>query len=147
MFSFYGTTGQKIHIVQFKYGDLLLEGVNEVIRKEGIQNGIVLTGLGTLDRCRMHYVATVDFPAQDTMQEWKDEPIGIASMSGIIANGQPHIHMVISTYSGDSKAFTGHLEMGCRVLYRVEMAIMEIDGLQLERVLNEKGIEELRVKQ
>jgi len=146
MFGFYGKTGSKVHVLQFQYGDMLLEGIEEYVKNENIQNAVIMTGLGTLDRCRVHYVASIGFPAQDTMQEWIDEPIGVAGMSGIIANGQPHIHMVFSAYSGDSKTFTGHLEHGCRVLYRVEMAIVEVDGLELERVKNEKGIEELRNK-
>ena len=146
MINFYGTTGSKVHILQFKTGDMLLEGIEAVIAKEGIKNAVVTTGLGTLDRCRMHYVATVGFPAQDVMQEWIDEPIGVAAMSGIVASGGPHIHMVISSYSGEQKAFTGHLEHGCRVLYRMEVVMIEVDGLELERVKNEFGIEELREK-
>ena len=146
MLNFYGTTGHKTHILQFTTGDMLLEGIQAVIDRENIKNAFLTSGLGTLDRCRMHYVASIGFPAQDVMQTWMDEPIGIAAMSGIIANGQPHIHMVISTYSGESKTYTGHLEEGCRVLYRVEMIIQEIEDLELTRVSNENGIEVLSNK-
>ncbi len=144
MVNFYGKTGKKLHILQLTKGDYLLEEIQKVIDQEQIVNGIVTTGLGTLDRCTMHSVVTLTMPVENRMRTWQDEPIGVAAMSGIIANGQPHIHMVISTYTGREQAFTGHLEPGCRVLCRMEVAILELEGLALERALDENGVEILR---
>ncbi len=49
-------------IVRFDYGDLLLEGIQEVIKSEGIETGYVTGGIGTFDRCRMHMINTTGFP-------------------------------------------------------------------------------------
>ena len=147
MKSFYGKNGAKTYLLQFKYGDYLLEGIEEVIKKEGIKHAVVVSGMGTHDRCRMHTVSTIGFPANDIVHEWLDEPIGISAMSGLIANGSPHIHMVMSVY-GRSKeegqvTYTGHLEPGSRVLYLVEMVLIEIEDLEMERVRDSNGIYEL----
>ena len=55
----------------------------------------------------------------------------------MIAGGVPHLHMVVSDHE---KAYSGHLEKGCRVLYLAEVVIIELDGAQLHRVRNVKGI-------
>jgi len=147
MKSFYGKTGARTFLLQFKYGDYLLEGIEAVIKKEGIKHAAVVSGMGTLDRCRMHTVASIDFPAQDIMHEWLDKPIGVSAMSGLIANGAPHIHMVMSVYgttpNEEQYTYTGHLEYGSRVLYLVEMVLIEIDDLEMERIRDENGIMEL----
>ncbi|CUQ14901.1 MULTISPECIES: PCC domain-containing protein [Hungatella] len=141
--AFYGTMGKKIHVLQLTRGEFLLESICDLIEKEHITNGFVTAGLGTLETCTMHSVVTTSFPVQNAMQTWESQAIGVAAMSGIIANGQPHIHMVMSTYQGESKTYTGHLENDCKVLCRMELVIVEIDGVDLERVIDENGIEVL----
>ena len=42
MKSFYGKNGAKTYLLQFKYGDYLLEGIEEVINKEGIKHEVVV---------------------------------------------------------------------------------------------------------
>lgn len=146
MTSFYGILGKKIHVLQLTRGELLLESICELISREHITNGFVTVGLGTLESCTMHSVVTTTFPVVNEMQSWTSQAIGVASMSGIIANGQPHIHMVMSTYQGDAKTYTGHLENDCKVLCRMELVIVEIDGVDLERIMDENGVEVLADK-
>lgn len=67
----------------------------------------------------------------------------LASIDGIIADGVPHLHTVVSDHE---KAYAGHLEPGCRVLYLAEIVIMELEGDALTRIKNEKGINELHAK-
>lgn len=141
--AFYGTIGKKIHVLQLTRGELLLESIYDLIEKERIKNGFVTAGLGTLETCNMHSVVTTSFPVENKMQSWEPQAIGVAAMSGIIANGQPHIHIVMSTYQGESKTYTGHLEHDCKVLCRMELVIVEIDGVDLERVIDENGVEVL----
>jgi predicted DNA-binding protein with PD1-like motif len=45
--------------------------------------------------------------------------------------------MVVSDHE---KAYSGHLEKGCRVLYLAEVVIVELDQAHLQRVRNEKEI-------
>lgn len=75
-------------IVRFDCGDLLLEGLQEVIRSEGIETGYVTGAVGTFDRCRMHMITTTGFPSQDKVVEMEG-PIELIALQGFIAGGEP----------------------------------------------------------
>lgn len=131
----------KTHLIQLMPGEDLLKGIEEAIRKEHIRNAFIVSGLGTLDACTMHVVTTMTFPVQNEMQYWKDVPIGVSAMNGSVIEGEPHVHMVMSTYTGDKQTYTGHVEYGCRVLCRMEVMIVEFDGLTLKRTFGENGVD------
>jgi uncharacterized protein len=118
-------------------GDYLLESIKSFIQKENIQDAYVASGIGTLDLCIMHMVMTTSFPPVEHFERWEDKPLEVASIDGIIAGGVPHLHMVVSDHE---KAYAGHLEEGCRVLYLAEVVIVELEGAALKRVRSEKGI-------
>ena len=64
------------------------------------------------------------------------------SMSGIIANGEPHIHISLSQ---DDKGFGGHLEEGCIILTLAEIVIVKIEK-EMERRISEEGFGRLYSK-
>ena len=130
-------------ILRLDQGDYVLESIREVLKKTGITDGYVVSGIGTLDYCVLHMVTTTGYPPVEHYPEWKDEPLELVSIDGIIANGEPHLHAVISN---EDKAFAGHLEPGCRILYLGEIVIQEIKGQALERNRNSKNIFELDTK-
>ena len=67
-----------------------------------------------------------------------EKPIELASLQGVVINGKPHFHMVLSDVDA---AYTGHLEEGSVVLYRAEILLAEINGIHLKRIKNEVGTE------
>jgi predicted DNA-binding protein with PD1-like motif len=67
----------------------------------------------------------------------------ILNMDGIIANGEPHVHITLSNFKG---AFGGHLDEGCRVLYRVELTVAKFSGTPLARKLDQDGTPILQAK-
>ena len=142
MKSFVAKPGSKLHILRLDAGDDLLGCVNDLIEKENIINGAVISGIGTFDRCVMHMVMTTSFPPVEHFEKWDDKPLELSSVDGIIANGIPHLHMVISDHQ---YAYSGHVEPGCRILYLGELLIMEFEAEGLERLKNAKGINELRL--
>jgi len=130
--------GDKLHILRLDTGDDVLACVNELIEKEGIKNGAVISGIGTLDYCVLHMVTTTGFPAVEHFERWENKPLELTSVDGLIADGIPHLHAVVSD---SQKAYSGHLEPGCRILYLGEMLIMEIEpNRNFKRVINGKGI-------
>jgi len=143
MKSFVAKTGSKLHILRLDPGDDLLGCVNDLIEKENIVNAAVISGIGTFDHCVMHMVMTTSFPAVEHFEKWDDKPLELSSISGIIANGFPHLHMVVSDHK---YAYSGHVEPGCRILYLGELLIMEFSADGLERTKNAKGINELTMK-
>jgi predicted DNA-binding protein with PD1-like motif len=50
------------------------------------------------------------------------------------------------TLSGAKGAFGGHLEKGCRVLYRAELTVAKFSGTPLARKLNKNGVPVLQRK-
>lgn len=127
----------RIFTLSLETGDYVLESIRELIKKEKIKDAVVVSAIGTLDQYRAHYVATTGFPPQNCFEHWKDKPLELANINGTIANGEPHLHIVVSD---SEKAYAGHLEEGCRTLYLAELVIIELKGLNLRRERNDKNI-------
>ncbi|MGO1172741.1 MAG: PPC domain-containing DNA-binding protein [Actinomycetaceae bacterium] len=131
------------HVVRIDPGDDLLVSLREFIAQAGITNGAVVSGIGTLDHCRMHMVTTTGYPPVEVFPEWTDTALELVSMQGVIADGFPHIHMTVSTQDA---AVSGHLEEGCRILYLCEVVVIELGGHSLTREPNEHGVPQLVAK-
>jgi predicted DNA-binding protein with PD1-like motif len=111
-------------------GEMLLESIRQAIAKEGIRNAAVVSGVGTLKTCRMHYIRHTDFPPADEFFTLA-KPLELLSVSGVIADGQPHLHVVVS--HADREVYAGHLEDGSEVAYLAELAILVFNDLALAR--------------
>ena len=144
MKSFIAKPGSKLHILRLDAGDDLLDCINDLIEKENIVNGAIVSGIGTFDHCVMHMVMTTSLPPVENFVKWDNKPLELSSVDGIIANGIPHLHMVVSDHE---HAYSGHVEPGCRILYLAEILIMEFEAEGLERKKNDKGIKELKMSQ
>ncbi len=127
----------RIFIVRLDPGDYLLENIVKLVEKEGIKDGVVVSAIGTLDKCVLHMVKTTGYPPVEYFKRWENTPLELALVVGIIADGEPHLHAVVSD---SEKAYAGHLEKGCRVLYLAEIIIIELKGANMTRILDEKGI-------
>jgi len=118
-------------------GDYLLESIIDLVERENVKDAAVISAIGTLDRCKLHMVMTTGYPPVEHFEYWEDKPLELASIDGIIADGKPHLHMVVSD---SEKAYSGHLEKGCRVLYLAEIVIIELKSMNLTRIYNDKHI-------
>jgi predicted DNA-binding protein with PD1-like motif len=114
-------------------GEMLLESIIKAIEQHDIQNGIVISGIGTLKTCNMHYINHTNFPPSDTMYHL-EKPLELLSVNGIIANREPHLHIVVSWK--DKKFYGGHLESNSEVAYLAEIAILKTNYLPMKRHLD-----------
>jgi predicted DNA-binding protein with PD1-like motif len=130
-----------IALLSLDPGEDVLDAITQACRDHGIRDGVVLSGIGTLDRCRLHCVTTTGYPPEETYPEWHDEPIELVALAGTVIGGIPHVHATISNVSG---AWGGHLEPGCRVLYLAEIAIARLSGPELQRSADDHGVVRLR---
>lgn len=130
-------TSGRVFVVRLDPGDFLLESIKAVIAKENIRDAYIGSAIGTLDYCVMHMVMTTGYPPVEHFARWDDKPLEVTSIDGLIASGVPHLHMVVSDHE---KAYSGHLEEGCRILYLGEVVIVELEGPGFQRVRNERGI-------
>jgi predicted DNA-binding protein with PD1-like motif len=140
---FGGAQIQEIYRIRLDRGDLVLESVMAAIKDHDIQDGLMLTGVGSVQQCTYHSVKSLAAVAQDEFITVKG-PTEILNLDGIIAAGEPHLHITLST--GKRGAFGGHLENGCQVLYRVELTIAKLSGPPLARKPNKDGTPALQLK-
>jgi len=140
--NFEGAQIAELYRVRLDRGDLLLETIQDLIQRRGIADGAVLTAAGSLRECTFHRVKSMAEQPEDEFITVK-EPMEILNINGLIAGGEPHLHL---TLAGAHGAFGGHLENGCRVLYRAELTIARFSGPRLARKPNKAGVPVLQLK-
>jgi hypothetical protein len=140
---FGGAQVQEVYRLRLDRGDLVLESVLQAIKDHDIQDGAVLSAVGSVQDCTYHAVASLGPVAEDKFFT-VHAPTELLSANGIIAAGEPHLHAALSTI--EKGGFGGHLEKGCKVLYRVEMTIAKFSGVPLARKLNAEGTPLLQKK-
>jgi predicted DNA-binding protein with PD1-like motif len=133
---------QEVYRVLLDRDALLLESILDVIKQKDVRDGHVMVTSGSVQECTYHYVTTTDLRAKNAFKTVKG-PFEILNAGGIIANGEPHIHITLSSPKG---AFGGHLEKGCRILYLGEVTIIKYTGQPLTRKDNVNGISLLEAK-
>ena len=129
-----GTPGEVI-VVRLAYGDLLLESLREICRAEGIRNGVILTGFGSLTDLSVTGVVGPAFPPRRVYNRRAPRGVEIVGMSGVIADYHVHCHL---TLCDQRRAFGGHLEEGCGVLSLAEIALLKLGRLKMKRTLDPK---------
>ncbi|MEM1557238.1 MAG: DNA-binding protein [Thermoproteota archaeon] len=139
---FWKTRFGKVVVLRCDRGEDLLGSIEASSIKNNIVNGVIVSAIGTLEKCRMHRVTSKGLPPEEEYVEI-DGPLEINSIDGIIADHKLHAHICVS----DSKnTYGGHLEPGSPVLYLAEIVLAEIQIL-LERKLDSKtGLSLLRIK-
>jgi len=129
-------------VVRMDPGDSVLESFEQVIAEAGITDGAVVSAFGTLSRCHLHIVTTMDFPAVEEFIVY-EEPLELLSITGVIADSSPHLHF---TVSDGRRAFGGHLERDNVVLYTAEAVIATWGAPGLVRKPDQWGIPRLEPK-
>jgi predicted DNA-binding protein with PD1-like motif len=110
----YAISGQfeRIVVVRFKYQADLLAGLESVVKKEKIRNGVILAGAGSVRGYHFHTVSNRNFPSENVFVRNPTAPADLASMNGYVIAGRIHAH---ATFASPDKAFGGHLEPGTEV--------------------------------
>ncbi len=127
-----------IVVVALRPGELLLESLVEVARRADIHSGIVLSGIGSLTKARIHTVSSNDYPPENEFIDLAG-PLEVVQFGGIIASYEPHIH--ISLWDREKRFHGGHLEEGCEILALSEISIRRLPRLRLKRrPIDETGI-------
>lgn len=131
------TSGGRVLVIRLNRGDLLRESIEQALKDHDINDGCIVSGYGTLETCTLHMINTLtEFPAKEDFVTWDHHPLELLSLTGVIADGIPHIHAVVSDKDG---ATGGHLEMGCSVAYLAEVVVYEHAGLSLMRAPTDEG--------
>jgi predicted DNA-binding protein with PD1-like motif len=111
-------------------GEGLLESIRELAKGAAIHTGILLSGIGSLQKGRIHTVASNDLPPKEEYLELPG-PLEVSSYTGIIANYEPHVHITFMDLQG--RVYGGHLEEGSQVLTLAEFSILRVPDTHLAR--------------
>ena len=133
----------RVIAVRLKPGTDVLLGLQEACERNGINNGVILSAIGSLQD--PHFCNPVELPTKagygygETLH--LTGPIELTSASGIIChddegNTNLHVHMKVTDRHGN--AHGGHLVEGTKVLLTVDVILAEIEGLVMGRKFDEE---------
>jgi predicted DNA-binding protein with PD1-like motif len=132
----YALTGQfdRIVVMRMKFKSDLLHGIEQMAKAQHIENGVILSGIGSVRGYTIHQVARRDFPSLDMHVSQPEAPADLVAMNGYIVHGNVHAHIVLGT---PEKAIAGHLDAGTEVFTFAIVAIGVMNGTDLARVDDE----------
>ncbi len=133
----------RVHILRLDPGEDVLESIQRFLQDADIRQAVVLGGYGTLAAYHLHWVAHNRIPTENLFRRGEDG-IEILSMNGMVVDGEPHIHVALSTPDG---AFGGHLEPGCIAYVLCEVFFAEVEGVPLSRQRVSVSVEGMGVGQ
>jgi predicted DNA-binding protein with PD1-like motif len=119
----------RVHILRIDPGEDILSSVKNFLGETKIRQAIVLGGYGTLAAHCLHWVTHNRIPTENVIAS-AEGGIEILGMSGLVVDGEPHIHVTLSTQQG---AYGGHMEEGCKAYVICEIFFAEVEGRKLTR--------------
>jgi predicted DNA-binding protein with PD1-like motif len=145
---------KRIIMARIPIGVDLLEAIRELVKRENIQKGLILMGIGALSKAtfRNLKVFPTEYPitAKDRIYFEVEQPLELISLSGYIVpslSGHPHVHahFSASTVIGETVAtYGGHLEKGAITYVKAAVVIGELEGVEMgKRWVEERKTEDL----
>lgn len=123
---------ERVVVLRFKFGMDLLAGLEQAVKENKIQNGVILNGFGSVRNYQVHQVSNRTLPSKNVFVKDPTAPADIAAMSGMVLNGRLHPHI---TLASPDHAFGGHLEPGTNVFTFAVVTIGVLpDGLDLHNL-------------
>jgi predicted DNA-binding protein with PD1-like motif len=121
---------ERIVVLRLKYKTDLLAGLEQEVKRQHIENGVILAGIGSVRGYQIHQVANRTFPTHDTYVKNPTEPADVVGMNGYVIAGELHPHITLAT---PDRVMAGHLEPGTQVFTFVLVTIGVLDGVDLRR--------------
>src|SRR2546421_12804044 len=103
----------RIILAIFERDDFLLEGLQDVVQKEGIETATIVSGIGSLQRANIHTFARFGFPPEEKYQTFEGA-LEMGSLQGRVIGSEIHAPGTVS-HSDTSASTVGHLDPGTHV--------------------------------
>jgi predicted DNA-binding protein with PD1-like motif len=129
----YALTGRfdRVVVLRFKYKADLLAGLEKMVKEQRIQNGVILSAMGSVRGYQIHQVSNRTMPSQDTYLKNPTQPADLVSMNGYVINGRIHAHVTLAT---PDRTLAGHLEPGTEVFTFAVVTIGVMNDVDLGKV-------------
>jgi predicted DNA-binding protein with PD1-like motif len=141
-----GYTGRVI-VARLKSTSDLLQSLQEIVTCEDVKAGVILSGVGLLDKAEIRNCKSLpdEFPITNKNRTFLsfNKPLEIISISGNIAivERKPlvHAHITLSYVEGDEiTVIGGHLIEGCEIFGFAEVALLELNNIDMEKRYDEE---------
>src|SRR3989441_9759385 len=116
----------RIILAIFERDDFLLEGLQDVVHKEGIETATIVSGIGSLQRANIHTFARFGFPPEEKHQTFEGA-LEMGSLQGSVIGGEVHAHVTFYHWDSGTR-MVGHLDRGTQVT-RSEEHTSELQSL------------------
>lgn len=134
----------RVVALRLRPGTDVLLGLEEACKRAGINNGVILSAIGSLDG--VQFCNPVELPEKKAGYGYGETlhltgPIELTSASGIICHddaGNTNLHVHISLSDRHGNAHGGHLVEGTKVLLTVDVILAEIEGLVMGRKFDQE---------
>ncbi len=115
------STISRMIMIRVDPGEDLLDALRRAVVKHGVQNGVFVSGAGSIRRYHFHVVSSTDLPPENAFVKG-DGAFDIVAITGAVLGGRVHAHI---TFTDDASTLGGHLEPGCEVLTFAMVALAE----------------------
>jgi len=130
-------------VIELERGEKIIEGICEALKAAGIENAIVGSAVGSIQKLVYHRPTDMSAAAVDEIVT-VESPMEIGSLTGSVFSGVAHFHIVAAD---PKEVFVGHLEYGSETMYLMEVTMVEVNGCKLERRLTPENVKKLFVKE
>lgn len=114
---------KRLVLVRLNPGDDILLSLREAVKREGLQNALILEGVGSVVSHHYHVVSSSVNPPEEIYTKAKS-PADIVNINGMVLEGRVHAHII---FSNEKVAYGGHLEEGVRVLTFSVIVLGEVE--------------------
>lgn len=129
----------KVFVIELERGEDLFQGVERVLEKEGVKNAYIASAVGSIEQLEYHRPKTMDIATEDEFLSLEG-PYEFGGVTGTVFDGVAHFHFSAGGVNG---IHAGHLERGTKVLYLLELIVIELKGLNLQRKLTPENVKKL----
>ena len=113
-------------IARLDEGEDLVQAISNVSEKHGLEDGVILFGIGMLEDVRLGY-----FDGEAYQEKRFEGEYELVAMHGTIAKGEVHLHLAIG--NPNCETMSGHL-LGAKVKVQVDLAIQKLGKMGLNRI-------------
>ena len=117
------------HVIRLNPNEDLEKALSDFVRKNAIQAGCILTGIGSLSKLRMRFANQNDYQVFE-------ESFEIISLQGTLGQTGCHIHGSFANSKGE--VIGGHIREGNLIRTTAEIVIVEIPDWKFTRKSDEK---------
>jgi len=127
-----------IHVKRLTKGMDLFKSIKNLCEENNIQAGVILSGVGCVDRAIIR-------DADGVTKIELNEMLEIVSLNGTVSVERCHVHVAFSKVG--LNVIGGHLCEGCLVNTVCELVIMELGNYKFGKVFDENtGYNELKIE-